>query len=166
MLPFDLHVLGLPPAFTLSQDQTLHLSITTGPKTHQCFECSRLSRPKLLKTYICMLASKSFGLCVERSANGQLSTRRTPAQVTCAHCQRSKVRPQRLPPSATLSGCASRTPQCPTEPHILQRNSWTSTPWREIFRLPVSQVSTRLPRPSTCLGGPRTMPMDAALVKS
>src|SRR5690606_39002792 len=24
-LPFDLHVLGLPPAFTLSQDQTLHL---------------------------------------------------------------------------------------------------------------------------------------------
>ena len=27
MLPFDLHVLGLPPAFTLSQDQTLHLSI-------------------------------------------------------------------------------------------------------------------------------------------
>ena len=29
MLPFDLHVLGLPPAFTLSQDQTLHLSIAT-----------------------------------------------------------------------------------------------------------------------------------------
>ena len=26
VLPFDLHVLGLPPAFTLSQDQTLHLS--------------------------------------------------------------------------------------------------------------------------------------------
>ena len=25
MLPFDLHVLGLPPAFTLSQDQTLQL---------------------------------------------------------------------------------------------------------------------------------------------
>lgn len=27
MLPFDLHVLGLPPAFTLSQDQTLHLKL-------------------------------------------------------------------------------------------------------------------------------------------
>jgi hypothetical protein len=26
VLPFDLHVLGLPPAFTLSQDQTLHLN--------------------------------------------------------------------------------------------------------------------------------------------
>ena len=24
MLPFDLHVLGLPPAFNLSHDQTLH----------------------------------------------------------------------------------------------------------------------------------------------
>lgn len=32
MLPFDLHVLGLPPAFTLSQDQTLHLK-THSPKT-------------------------------------------------------------------------------------------------------------------------------------
>ena len=31
-LPFDLHVLGLPPAFTLSQDQTLHLSFSTPPE--------------------------------------------------------------------------------------------------------------------------------------
>ena len=27
MLPFDLHVLGMPPAFTLSQDQTLQLNL-------------------------------------------------------------------------------------------------------------------------------------------
>ena len=26
--PFDLHVLGMPPAFILSQDQTLHLILT------------------------------------------------------------------------------------------------------------------------------------------
>ena len=25
LLPFDLHVLSLPPAFILSQDQTLHI---------------------------------------------------------------------------------------------------------------------------------------------
>src|SRR5437016_9001746 len=36
--PFDLHVLGTPPAFTLSQDQTLHhenlsLSVETFPVT-------------------------------------------------------------------------------------------------------------------------------------
>lgn len=28
-LPLDLHVLGLPPAFTLSQDQTLQLDLLT-----------------------------------------------------------------------------------------------------------------------------------------
>ena len=27
MLPFDLHVLGMPPAFNLSQDQTLQLNL-------------------------------------------------------------------------------------------------------------------------------------------
>ncbi len=27
-VPFDLHVLGMPPAFILSQDQTLHLILT------------------------------------------------------------------------------------------------------------------------------------------
>ena len=27
-MPFDLHVLGMPPAFILSQDQTLHLILT------------------------------------------------------------------------------------------------------------------------------------------
>ena len=30
-LPFDLHVLGMPPAFNLSQDQTLHLKFSTRP---------------------------------------------------------------------------------------------------------------------------------------
>ncbi|VUX56149.1 protein of unknown function [uncultured Woeseiaceae bacterium] len=28
-LPFDLHVLGMPPAFNLSQDQTLHLKASS-----------------------------------------------------------------------------------------------------------------------------------------
>ena len=28
MLPFDLHVLSIPPAFNLSQDQTLHSKLT------------------------------------------------------------------------------------------------------------------------------------------
>ncbi len=30
---FDLHVLGMPPAFVLSQDQTLRFKLDTGPKT-------------------------------------------------------------------------------------------------------------------------------------
>ena len=51
-LPFDLHVLGMPPAFNLSQDQTLHLKLQPGPKTQQTSEerpqaknyCSYLER--------------------------------------------------------------------------------------------------------------------------
>ena len=30
---FDLHVLGMPPAFVLSQDQTLRFKLGSGPKT-------------------------------------------------------------------------------------------------------------------------------------
>ena len=33
MLPFDLHVLSVPPAFNLSQDQTLRLKSEACPKT-------------------------------------------------------------------------------------------------------------------------------------
>ena len=32
--PFDLHVLGLPPAFALSQDQTLKLDLNFEPADH------------------------------------------------------------------------------------------------------------------------------------
>ena len=32
MTPFDLHVLGMPPAFVLSQDQTLMLNSRSKPK--------------------------------------------------------------------------------------------------------------------------------------
>ena len=34
MLPFDLHVLGLPPAFNLSHDQTLHFKFFSWPASH------------------------------------------------------------------------------------------------------------------------------------
>ncbi len=55
MLPFDLHVLGLPPAFTLSQDQTLHLNFSTPP----CGFIKALSADfvpgQLLDRCICML---------------------------------------------------------------------------------------------------------------
>ena len=43
VLPLDLHVLGLPPAFTLSQDQTLQLKLPTS-----CEVKTLESDPKLL----------------------------------------------------------------------------------------------------------------------
>ena len=53
-LPFDLHVLGLPLAFILSQDQTLHcnnpmaiLSITRSPVIHPSYRRVELDDPIL-----------------------------------------------------------------------------------------------------------------------
>jgi hypothetical protein len=38
--PLDLHVLGTPPAFVLSQDQTLHQNIYAHPKLKGALSCS------------------------------------------------------------------------------------------------------------------------------
>ena len=40
--PFDLHVLGTPPAFILSQDQTLHLILAHDVIWHRLFLLSRI----------------------------------------------------------------------------------------------------------------------------
>ncbi len=63
MLPFDLHVLGLPPAFTLSQDQTLHLSIALHPEGFgHFFECRIRPKPHYYSnTCICMLSMNRLG---------------------------------------------------------------------------------------------------------
>ena len=42
-IPFDLHVLAMPPAFNLSQDQTLHLIFLAGPLRNRL--ASRKRRP-------------------------------------------------------------------------------------------------------------------------
>lgn len=52
MLPFDLHVLGLPPAFTLSQDQTLHLKFPARTEVLANALSAVSSQPKLLFTRI------------------------------------------------------------------------------------------------------------------
>ena len=55
---FDLHVLGLPPAFVLSQDQTLKLKVVildgleeVTPRIH-CVTGTFTSAPNLPKTFI------------------------------------------------------------------------------------------------------------------
>ena len=44
--PFDLHVLGMPPAFVLSQDQTLHNIYEALFKLIHYFACVLFFRPK------------------------------------------------------------------------------------------------------------------------
>ena len=99
VLPFDLHVLGMPPAFNLSQDQTLRFSLLD-PKvnSHEAFTptSSRSSLNHLGWTLASMDSS---------------STRKAPTQVTCAHCQRSPShRANRaLPQSLSLRRAAHST---------------------------------------------------------
>lgn len=67
MLPFDLHVLGLPPAFTLSQDQTLHLKLRS-PKANN-FSCRNSTTGNV------SLALKQLNHClIKRLQDGQSST--------------------------------------------------------------------------------------------
>ena len=42
---FDLHVLGLPPAFVLSQDQTLKLNENLAPAGHYLYDESQAHLP-------------------------------------------------------------------------------------------------------------------------
>ena len=107
-LPFDLHVLGLPPAFTLSQDQTLHLNLH-GPKAKIASVAESVQPTYSL--YV-VLAYEYFESCdlFERLLMVNCH-HQTPAQVTCAHCQRSRTRPQRLgsTPAGITSARGSRT---------------------------------------------------------
>ena len=64
MLPFDLHVLGIPPAFILSQDQTLHVRICTEIILKLKFKITRKQAPFHLKTSTRMIVLKSFKLLI------------------------------------------------------------------------------------------------------
>lgn len=72
-----------------------------------------------------------------------ISTGQTPAQVTCAHCQRSRT-------SASAPRPAPAAPKCPREPHIIQRISGPSTPHRAL--LLADPASVPASRPSRSAG--------------
>src|SRR5690554_7508246 len=73
MLPFDLHVLGLPLAFILSQDQTLRCKKSFCPKANNL----SLSRMKidlgfgLLLLLSCQRTSVSFSRLLARKRDGK-----------------------------------------------------------------------------------------------
>src|SRR5690606_27163389 len=116
-LPFDLHVLGLPPAFTLSQDQTLHLKLH-GPKS-KLFECSRSTRAPITRLHL--HAFESLLLLVRTSARWTTIHRpdaRTSHLRTLSKIVGSGLSASFLPPRCFRRG----------EPHIVARLSHPSTP--------------------------------------
>ena len=68
MLPLDLHVLGLPLAFILSQDQTLRCKITLNfSETQRC--CSFLNRCFLIPQYFNELLLINFKVSISTFKN-------------------------------------------------------------------------------------------------
>ena len=114
MLPLDLHVLGLPPAFTLSQDQTLQLKLQVFRPNCECEPsyCKSL----LLLTFAWTHLFSRWTLLIHRKA---------PTQVTRAHCQRSKACGSFLIPRP-------RTFR-PREPRTIQPFPEPSTPSAQLF---------------------------------
>src|SRR5208282_6004900 len=92
LLPLDLHVLGTPPAFNLSQDQTLHL--------------------KILKSTTKSKSKNSSNYCwtslVTRSCAKGTSTR-VPTQITC---QTFKEHPRALKASGNHARTHGPGPHC------------------------------------------------------
>ena len=128
MLPFDLHVLGLPPAFTLSQDQTLHLNVSTRPEGFVNFlSAVVVPEPYLLEYSHLHAFFESFGLCYERLLMDSHPPARRPHK-SPAHTVKDR--------GTGLSALfRASSPKCPREPHIIQPISHPSTPC-EIFFLP------------------------------
>ena len=151
MLPFDLHVLGMPPAFNLSQDQTLHLSFRW-PKPSIFLKGDPNIKRSLLTCFSWTLAllGQSF-----RPLQG-------------AHTSHlrilSKINHLRL---------ISRTvPKhfAPGEPHILHRFHLPSTPSRKYFFVvdvaePGVAAAVELPRRTASVEGARIIAPATLAVK-
>jgi hypothetical protein len=119
--PYDLHVLAMPPAFVLSQDQTLRLVLLPGPKavgiltkgsnTHVCIrECSSGS-PKGEPTPVSIPIGSTLatpGLMCSKA-------RRRHTLAASVHCSLVRDQPRALPPGAaphiTRIGADCKPPQ-------------------------------------------------------
>ena len=102
----DLHVLGTPPAFVLSQDQTLHffylLEGSVGSPDPILLAERSLERPESFRFFYPLFGGK-------RCPPGAERTRHTP---TASYCQKAAARPH-IAPRYVFVGCLSyeKTPQ-------------------------------------------------------
>ena len=138
VLPFDLHVLGLPPAFTLSQDQTLHLK-THSPKTKnlKLQMLDRWQRFACFKTIDMLLDQTSARWTYILPAGALTSYLRTLSKIFGS-------RPQRLPPFAPTFP-SLRAAHC--RPAYLLRQHLFSRPFHRsepLLPMPLRRLPQRL----------------------
>ena len=65
--PCDLHVLSMPPAFALSQDQTLRF--ISGPRLPRSHQRTRPNSPARVATEVATRTSRSVRLCVVKNTS-------------------------------------------------------------------------------------------------
>ena len=114
MLPFDLHVLGMPPAFNLSQDQTLQLNFLR--LATQSFELNVQPQAFIADSWFCYVTLNKFDFSA------------VPAGVRTSYLRTlSKISTASLSPHFVAR--ASR----PREPHIIQQFPFPSTPQLQLL---------------------------------
>jgi hypothetical protein len=78
-IPFDLHVLSIPPAFILSQDQTLHCNEKVDCSISRFrFVSSRLTTPYLLDEGFLLYWLLNYSFVVVRMPSGSRRFRSAP----------------------------------------------------------------------------------------
>ena len=105
LCPFDLHVLGLPPAFALSQDQTLKLDLNFEPADHIVLTRSHHTwsiRPKPDQPAVRASQRKQrwCNLCIKTCTAEVFRPASTLKHHLAANARKS--RPARTPPSTFL----------------------------------------------------------------
>ena len=111
--PFDLHVLGLPPAFALSQDQTLKLKSSISTKSQNVLDrvltIARRFHPA------CELSkrkdqSMSLSSCTSCSPQGH---RRLRFSLSVSTCQRAKALKRKRHPHGAPGSTGAQSPKAP-----------------------------------------------------
>ena len=105
LCPFDLHVLSLPPAFALSQDQTLKLDLNFEPADHIVLTRSHHTwsiKPKLDQPAVRASQRKQrwCNLCIKTCTAEVFRPAPIPKHQLAPNA--SKSRPARTPPSTFL----------------------------------------------------------------
>ena len=121
LCPFDLHVLSLPPAFALSQDQTLKLDLNFEPADHIVLTRSHhtwLLRPKPNQPAVRASQRKQrwCNLCIKTCTAEVFRPASIPQSPACAECFRTETRKDSAVHVSLSSSKLVKQPDAETSP--------------------------------------------------
>ena len=137
LCPFDLHVLSLPPAFALSQDQTLKLDLNFEPADHIVLTRSHHIMPTAIHIAAVTLSSlKAWcNLCIKTCTAEVFRPAPIPQSPACAECFRTETRKDSAVHVSLSSSKLVKQPDVETSPSpkgekiFSDRSTWKSSGW-------------------------------------